>query len=63
MTAERRAVHAERMIRAGSDNARRPDPLLDLLARMIRTAQDREHAERRGRHTRLRLLTPNEQES
>ena len=33
--------------------ARRPDPLLELLARMIRTAHDREQAERRGRLTLL----------
>lgn len=29
----------------------RHDPLLDLLARMIRTAHDRERAERRGNLT------------
>lgn len=26
----------------------RPDPLIDLLARMIRTAQEREHTDRRA---------------
>jgi hypothetical protein len=36
------------MIRDGSDNAGRSDPLIDLLARMIRTAQEREHTERRA---------------
>lgn len=40
MTTERRAVQAEGMIRTHPDDARRPDPLLELLGRMIRHAHD-----------------------
>ena len=48
MTAQRAPRHDPGMIGAGSDNARRSDPLLELLARMIRTAQERERTERRA---------------
>lgn len=53
MAAERRAVQAEGMNHAGSDNARRSDPLLDLLARMVRTAHERERTWAHRRQYRL----------
>jgi len=46
MVSERQSFRAEG--RAPAAASRTGDPLLDLLARMIRTAHERERAERRG---------------